>query len=41
MALVSVPVKGQSVPPFEADTAEGKVTVEFEGLTCDELVATP
>ncbi|HLH95012.1 MAG TPA: phage tail tube protein [Xanthobacteraceae bacterium] len=29
-----------SVPPFEADTVEGKVTVEFQGLLCDELVAT-
>lgn len=28
-----------SVPPFEIDTADGKVSVEFQGLTCDELVA--
>lgn len=28
-----------SVPPFEADTADGKVGVEFGCQTCDELVA--
>jgi hypothetical protein len=28
-----------SKPPFEADTAEGKVAVEFGCVTCDELVA--
>jgi hypothetical protein len=28
-----------SVPPFEVDTAEGKVGVEFGCQTCDELVA--
>jgi tail tube protein len=28
-----------SLPPFEVDTAEGKVGVEFGCVTCDELVA--
>lgn len=28
-----------SVPPFEIDTADGKVSVEFQGMSCDELVA--
>jgi hypothetical protein len=28
-----------SVPPFEIDTTEGKASVEFQGLACDELVA--
>lgn len=28
-----------SKPPFEVDTAEGKVGVDFGCVTCDELVA--
>jgi hypothetical protein len=28
-----------SLPPFEVDTAEGKVGVAFGCVTCDELVA--
>jgi hypothetical protein len=28
-----------SIPPFEADTADGKVGVEFGCVTCDELTA--
>lgn len=28
-----------SVPPFEADSVEGKVAVEFQGLVCDELTS--
>lgn len=28
-----------SMPPFETDTAEGKVTVEFGCQTCDEVTA--
>lgn len=28
-----------SKPPFEADTADGKVGVDFGCVTCDELVA--
>lgn len=28
-----------SLPPFEADTADGKVGVAFGCVTCDELVA--